>query len=170
MESNIHNNKDKKVKPILTLVTLLAIMVLLFIVMFSFPEKGISLGNSTLQFPSINDFFLPKIEQDSSSKAKEDLASLFDSTIVVSEIDSTIIKHKLDSLNNFRKSIQIPGVGKSSLHRFFSALDNGHMLAQELLLGKGFGYTRDNGFFSRVKTMLLKKLLSNFFANIYYFQ
>jgi len=93
-------------------------------IMFIFPEKGITIANSTIQFPSINDFFTPKIEEDSLSKYETDVAELFDSTIVVSKIDSAIIQHKLDSLKKFRQGLQLNEKGKSAMHRFFAALDN----------------------------------------------
>ena len=63
--------------------------------MFIFPAKGIQIGNSTIQFPTVNDFFVPPVEKDSLSRVEEDLAQLFDSTIVVTEIDSTIIQQKI---------------------------------------------------------------------------
>jgi lysophospholipase L1-like esterase len=118
----MENNKN--INPVLTLISLLAVMGLLCLVMFAFPEKGIQIGNSTLKFPTANDFFLPKIEEDSLSKIQDDLAELFDSTIVVSEIDSAIIQHKLDSLKKFRQGLQLNDKGKSAMHRFFAALDN----------------------------------------------
>ena len=55
---------------------------------------------------------------------KDDLAELFDSTIIVSQIDSAIIQHKLDSLKKFRQSLQLNDKGKSAMNRFFAALDN----------------------------------------------
>jgi lysophospholipase L1-like esterase len=77
-----------------------------------------------MQFPTANDFFLPKVEEDSLLKVQDDIAELFDSTVVITEIDSTIIKHKLDSLSKFRKSIQLNNKGETTLNRFFKALDN----------------------------------------------
>lgn len=120
----MENNNQKNITPIITLITLLAVMGLLFIVMSVFPAKGIQIGSSTLQFPTINDFFVPKIEEDSLSKFENDLAELFDSTVVVSKIDSAVIKHKLDSLQKFRQGLQLNNNGKSAMHRFFQALDN----------------------------------------------
>jgi len=115
---------QKKIPPFISLITLLAIMALLCIVMFVFPEKGIQIGSSTIQFPTVNSFFIPKIEEDSLSKLEDDLAELFDSTIVVSKIDSAVIQHKLDSLKKFRQGLQLNNKGKSAMHRFFAALDN----------------------------------------------
>jgi len=125
-ENELHNSasKDKIVKPIFTLLSLLAVMILLGVITLIIPEKGIQIGSSTIDFPTAKDFFLPKVVQDSSFKAQEDIAELFDSTVVISEIDSTIIKHKLDSLSKFRKSIQLDSKGETALHRFFKALDN----------------------------------------------
>ena len=117
-------DNNKNIRPITTLLTLLAVMGLLCLVMFGFPTKGIQIGSSTLKFPTVTDFFLPKIKEDSLSKMKEDLAELFDSTVVVTQIDSTIIQHKLDSLKKFRQSLQLNDKGKSAMHRFFAALDN----------------------------------------------
>ena len=122
MVENIPNNK--KINPIITLVSLLAVMGLLSLVMFIFPEKGIQIGSSTMQFPTVKNFFLPKIEEDSLSKIQDDLTELFDSNVVISKIDSAIIKHKLDSLQTFRKGLQLNDKGKSAMHRFFAALDN----------------------------------------------
>ncbi len=117
-------NTNKNFRPFYTLLSLLAVMILLALVMFIFPAKGIKIGSSTLKFPSASDFFLPKVEHDSLDKVKKDLAILFDSTVVVSKIDSAIIKHKLDSLKEFRKGFQTTKKGKSSLYRFFDALNN----------------------------------------------
>ncbi|MCO6500069.1 MAG: hypothetical protein J5I47_06790 [Vicingus serpentipes] len=89
-----------------------------------FPERGIQIGSSSIQFPSINDFFISQLQKDSLENREKDLFELFDSTIVVSEIDSTIIQAKLDSLKKHRKSIQITNKGKSAIHHFFAALDN----------------------------------------------
>lgn len=121
---NSNSKKEKGIHPSLTLVSLLIVMGILTIVLFVFPKEGIQIGSSTIQFPTAHDFFLPEIKEDSLSKMKDDLAELFDSTIVVSEIDSTIIKQKLDSLTKFRKSIQLNDKGRTSLYHFFKALDN----------------------------------------------
>ena len=99
-------------------------MGLLCLIMFFFPAKGLQVGSSTIKFPTTTDFFLPKMEEDSLAKVEKDLAEIFDSTIVVSQIDSTVIQHKLDSLKNFRQSLQLNDKGKSAMHRFFDALDN----------------------------------------------
>ncbi len=122
MEDNTSDNKNTH--PILTLTSLVVVMVLLFLVMLVFPEKGIQIGSSKIQFPTVNDFFIPQLEEDSLSKYENDLAELFDSTIVVSKIDSAIIQHKLDSLKKFRQGLQLNDKGKSAMHRFFAALDN----------------------------------------------
>ncbi|MBL4593359.1 MAG: hypothetical protein JKX68_06030, partial [Flavobacteriales bacterium] len=114
----------KKASPLMTLVSLLAVMGLLCLIMLVFPEKGIQIGSSTLQFPTASDFFIPKIEEDSLLKYEDDIAELFDSTVVVSKIDSTVILHKLDSLKKFRQGLQLNDKGKSAMHRFFAALDN----------------------------------------------
>lgn len=129
MEDNAINNgqkpkKEKNISPIYTLLSLITVCLLLCIIMFFFPKDGIKIGRSTLQFPSISDFFLPKIEEDSLSKVKKDLALLFDSNVVVSQIDSAIIQHRLDSLKNFRQSIQINAKGKVSINNFFAELEN----------------------------------------------
>jgi len=96
----------------------------LLLIMTFFPEKGISVGSSSLRFPNLHNFFAPPIKEDSLSKLKKDLSELFDSTIAVSEIDSAVIRSKLDSLKRYRKSIQITNKGKSAIHHFFAALDN----------------------------------------------
>lgn len=124
INSNNNQNEGRNVKPIFTLVSLLIVMAILSLIMFAMPEKGIAIGNSTIQFPTAHDFFLPKLEEDSTTKAHDDIAELFDSTVVITEIDSTIIKHKLDSLNKFRKSIQQNNKGELAMNRFFKALDN----------------------------------------------
>ena len=97
-------------------------MALLLLVMVVFPSDGIQLGSFKLEFPSASDFFSYKAD-DNASEMK-DLQELFDSNIVISEIDSTLIKHKLDSLHKYRKTIQVTDKGKPALHRFFDALDN----------------------------------------------
>lgn len=117
-------NDNKNIHPFTTLLALLGVMGLLCLIMFVFPAKGVQVGSSTIQFPTINDFFVPKIEQDSLAKVEEDLTELFDSTVVVTQIDSTVIQYKLDSLKQFRKSLQLNDKGKSAIHRFFAALDN----------------------------------------------
>ena len=122
-EKEIHKT-EKNSSPFLTLISLLAVMGLLCVIMFLFPEKGIKIANSELKFPSINSFFVPEIEADSLSQVEEDLAVLFDSTVVVTQIDSTVIQHKLDSLKQHRESLQLNADGKSAIHRFFAALDN----------------------------------------------
>ncbi|PCI97657.1 MAG: hypothetical protein COB15_07310 [Flavobacteriales bacterium] len=118
----MENNKN--ISPLITLISLLGVMGLLCLIMFFFPAKGIQIGSSSMQFPTINDFFVPDLEEDSLSKMENDLAELFDSTIVVSQIDSTVIQYKLDSLKRFRQSLQLNDKGKSDMHRFFAALDN----------------------------------------------
>ncbi len=120
----MEENKNKNFRPFYTLLSLVAAMLLLALIMFIFPAKGIKIGSSTLKFPTASDFFLPKVEHDSLDAVKKDLAILFDSTVVVSKIDSTIIKHKLDSLKEFRKGLQVTDKSKSAMYRFFAALDN----------------------------------------------
>ncbi|MDB4534769.1 hypothetical protein N9242_07845, partial [Vicingaceae bacterium] len=116
--------QNKNINPFVTLISLLAVMGLLCLIMLFFPEKGIDIANTNIKFPTINSFFVPKIEADSLSKVEDDLAVLFDSTVVVSQIDSIVIKHKLDSLKNFRQSLQLNDDGKTAMNRFFAALDN----------------------------------------------
>lgn len=123
-QKNINPIKDKSVKPIFTLFSLLIVMMLLGAITFFMPESGIKIGGATIDFPTARNFFLPKTEEDSLSKIQDDIAELFDSTVVITEIDSTIIKHKLDSLSKFRKSIQLNNNGETALNRFFKALDN----------------------------------------------
>ncbi|MGB0887747.1 MAG: hypothetical protein ACPGSL_06470 [Vicingaceae bacterium] len=124
MEDKNITKDEKQISPFITLVSLLAVMGLLSLIMFAFPKDGIQIGSSKIEFPTINSFFVPVIEQDSLSKVEDDLAELFDSTIVVTQIDSTIIKHKLDSLKKFRQSLQLNDDGKTAMNRFFAALDN----------------------------------------------
>ena len=64
--------KNNNVNPIVTLLSLLAVMGLLCLVMFGFPTKGVQIGSSTLKFPTINEFFVPEIEEDSLLKVEED--------------------------------------------------------------------------------------------------
>lgn len=97
-------------------------MGILFSLMFVFPTDGIQIGNFKIEFPSPNSFFKIKSTQDLSQL--KDLSELFDSTVVLSEIDSTILQQKLDSLHNFRKNIQVTDKSKPALHRFFDALDH----------------------------------------------
>jgi lysophospholipase L1-like esterase len=124
VNEEVEHKEEKQVSPLITLISLLGVMGLLCLIMFAFPSKGIQIGSSKIQFPAINDFFVPPIEEDSLSKVEEDLAQIFDSTVVVTEIDSTIIQQKLDSLKNFRQSLQLNAKGKSSMKSFFAALDN----------------------------------------------
>jgi len=53
-----------------------------------------------------------------------DIKALFDSSVVISEIDSTIIKYKLDSLKNYRENLQYNSKLKPNIEGFFKALDN----------------------------------------------
>lgn len=100
-------------------------MCILGVIMFVFPSDGLKLGATTIQFPTFNDFFIPQnAVSDSLENVEKDIEELFDSTVVVSEIDSAIIRHKLDSLNKYRKSIQLADNAKPALHRFFDALEN----------------------------------------------
>ena len=116
---------EKPIKPFFTLLFTLVIMCILCLITMVFPQDGIQLGSTTIQFPTFNEFFTPaNAATDSLENLEKDMQELFDSTIVVSEIDSTIIKHKLDSLNKYRKSIQLADHAKPALHRFFDALDN----------------------------------------------
>ena len=124
MEEKDQHKEEKQISPFVTLISLLAVMGLLCLCMFIFPTKGIQIGSSTIQFPTVNDFFVPPVEEDSLAKLEADLAQLFDSTVVVTEIDSTIIQQKLDSLKNFRQSLQLNDKGKSAINRFFADLDN----------------------------------------------
>lgn len=123
-ENNNIDPKEKKVTPIVTFISLVAVFAILVGIMSVFPKYGIKIGESTIQFPTINDFFLPTIKEDSLAKLEKDLAVLFDSNIVVSQIDSSIIKHRLDSLKSFRQSIQINSKGQASINTFFAALEN----------------------------------------------
>lgn len=124
IEEKDQHKEEKQISPFVTLISLLAVMGLLCLSMFIFPAKGIQIRDSTIQFPTVNDFFVPSVEEDSLSKIKEDLAQLFDSTVLVTEIDSTIIQQKLDSLKSFRQSLQLNEKGKSAINRFFVDLDN----------------------------------------------
>jgi lysophospholipase L1-like esterase len=129
MENDLLNTdetsiKEKNVSPLFTLLSLVIVCALLFIIMLFFPKDGIKIGNSTLNFPNVPAFFVPKIDTDSLDNVKKDLTELFDSNIVISEIDSALIQYRLDSLKNFRQSIQINAKGKSSINNFFAALDN----------------------------------------------
>lgn len=126
MENNAPHKSERNVHPIITLLGLMIIGGLLTVVMFLFPKQGIQLGDLEFQFPTAHEFFIPEHDNDSITNLEEDLAELFDSTIVVSEIDSTIIKHKLDSLKKVRQSLQHTSKGKTAIHKFFDALDNAH--------------------------------------------
>lgn len=97
-------------------------MAILCGILFVFPDEGIQIGNTTIEFPSYNDYFVANTDENEPNK--KDLTELFDSTVVISEIDSAIIKHKLDSLHQYRKTIQVTNNAKPALHRFFDALDN----------------------------------------------
>jgi len=101
-------------------------MILLLVVMFLFPEKGIQMGSYKLQFPTPAEFFGTANENDSIENLEKDLANIFDSTEIaqLSVIDSALIKHRLDSLHNFRKNFQVSDKSKPALHRFFDAIDN----------------------------------------------
>ena len=122
-EKNIEP-KEKNIAPIVTFLSLIAVCIILVTIMFFFPKDGIKIGESTIQFPTINDFFVPELEEDSLALLEKDLAELFDSNVVVSQIDSAIIKHRLDSLKAFRQSIQINSKGQASINTFFAALEN----------------------------------------------
>ncbi|MCB0402681.1 MAG: hypothetical protein KDD41_11395 [Flavobacteriales bacterium] len=122
-EQQLYNNTERTVSPMVTFLSFLGVCVLLVLIMLLFPKDGIKIGNSTIQFLTFNEFFLPE-QSDSVASIEEDLAILFDSNVVVSEIDSTIIKHRLDSLKDFRASIQTNAKGKASINDFFAALEN----------------------------------------------
>ncbi len=118
-------SNERQIKPFFTLLFTLIVMLVLCLIMFVFPSDGLKLGATTIQFPTFNDFFIPQNAiTDSLESLEKDMEELFDSTVVMSEIDSAIIKHKLDSLNKYRKSIQLADNAKPALHRFFDALDN----------------------------------------------
>lgn len=112
---------NKHITPFITFLALVAVGILLTTIMWFFPANGIQVGESNISFPTFNEFFLPPVVEDTTA---HDLAELFDSTIVITEIDSAIIQHKLDSLKKYRKSIQITDNAKPALYRFFDALDN----------------------------------------------
>jgi len=115
---------DKQIKPFFTLLFIVAVMLLLTLIMSFFPKEGVQIGATKIEFPTFNDFFIPENEAaDSLADLQKDLIELFDSTTIVSEIDSTLIKFRLDSLNQYRKSIQVADKAKPALHRFFDALD-----------------------------------------------
>jgi len=101
-------------------------MLLLAVVMFVFPEKGIQIGSYKLQFPAPTAFFGIDTNNDSIAHYEKDIANLFDSTEIaqLSVIDSALIQHRLDSLHNFRKNFQVSDKSKPALYRFFDALDN----------------------------------------------
>lgn len=118
-------DKNKQIKPGFTLLFTLIVMGLLLFVMCFFPNKGLNIGITTIKFPTATNFFSYNNPiSDSLENVEKDLIELFDSTVVVSEIDSTIIKNRLDSLKKFRQSIQIADKAKPALHQFFDALDN----------------------------------------------
>jgi lysophospholipase L1-like esterase len=117
--------EEKQIKPFFTLLITVVVMILLAGIMAIFPKDGIQVGSSTIDFPTFNEFFAQKsTTADSLADIQKDLSELFDSTVVVSEIDSTLIRHRLDSLSKYRKSIQLADNAKPALHRFFDALDN----------------------------------------------
>ena len=108
------------------MVALVAVFLLLFLVMFVFPPDGIKVGKYELQFPTPNEFFGVANTTDSIGQYEKDLAILFDSSEVkekISQIDSTIIQQKLDSLAAYRKKLQVTDKSKPALHRFFEALE-----------------------------------------------
>ncbi|MCB9359925.1 MAG: hypothetical protein H6587_02980 [Flavobacteriales bacterium] len=118
-------NEEKQIKPFFTLLITVVVMILLAGIMAIFPKDGIQVGSATIDFPTFNEFFAQKsTTADSLADIQKDLSELFDSTVVVSEIDSTLIRHRLDSLSKYRKSIQLADNAKPALHRFFDALDN----------------------------------------------
>ncbi len=122
-EEHNHIKNEKSVSPMVTFLSFIGVCVLLVLIMLFFPKDGVKIGSSNIQFLNFNEFFLPE-QPDSIKDIEEDLALLFDSNVVVSEIDSTLIKHRLDSLKEFRASIQINAKGKASINDFFEALEN----------------------------------------------
>ena len=111
------------VSPLTTFLSFMGVCVLLILIMLVFPKEGIQIGSSKIQFINFKEFFLPK-QSDSLKTLQEDIAVLFDSNVVVSEIDSALIQHRLDSLKEFRASIQLNAKGKASINDFFAALEN----------------------------------------------
>lgn len=90
--------------------------------MLFFPKDGVTIAGNKIQFTTFDEFFLPE-QPDSLKNLEEDLAELFDSNVVVSEIDSALIQHRLDSLKEFRASIQLNAKGEASINDFFAALE-----------------------------------------------
>ncbi|MFK5982637.1 MAG: GDSL-type esterase/lipase family protein [Flavobacteriaceae bacterium] len=101
--------------------------------MIVFPEEGITLGNKSLKFPTTDEFFNIKednevVKIDSVSSEIEELQELEfkkDSTnkIVISKLDSVILNAKLDSIRKLKRSIQGNENAIKSLVRFFNSLD-----------------------------------------------
>lgn len=122
-EQNEHIKPEKNVRPFTTFLSFIGVCIILVAIMFFFPKEGIQIGSANIQFLTFDEFFLPE-QSDSLKNLEEDLAELFDSTVVVSEIDSVLIQHRLDSLKAFRSSIQINAKGKASINDFFAVLEN----------------------------------------------
>ena len=101
--------------------------------MFVFPEEGISIGNQSLKFPTTNEFFNIKednevVKIDSISPEIKELQELEfkkDSThkIVIRKLDSVTLNAKLDSIRKLKRSIQGNENAIKSLVRFFNSLD-----------------------------------------------
>lgn len=107
-------------------------MLLLLVVMFIFPDEGISLGNQSLKFPTTSEFFDYKNTNDSTAvdSVSEEIKELIklekkqDPTVVVTKLDSVTLNAKLDSIRKLKKSIQGNERAIASILPFFKSLDN----------------------------------------------
>src|SRR5690606_36184973 len=120
------SKKVNNVSPLITLVSLVAVYLLLFLVMCVLPPAGIKVAKYELQFPTSNDIVGVANTTDSINQYETDIIILFDSSEVkekISQIDATIIQQKLDSLAAYRKKLQVTDKSRPALHRFFEALE-----------------------------------------------
>ncbi len=110
---------------------MLGIFLLLFLIMLLFPEEGINLGKTKLEFPTTKEFLAIKMPADTISEEEKEIKKIMDSVVVVTKkLDSTAIKKKLDSIRHKRDSIRkaskhIMGNEKAinKLDKFFAKLD-----------------------------------------------
>jgi lysophospholipase L1-like esterase len=109
----------------------MGVFLLLFLVILFLPEKGIPMGDITLEFPSAKEFLAIKMPSDTLSEDEIEIKKIIDSVVITTKLDSAAIKKKLDSIKHKQDSIRraskhIMGNDKAMklLAEFFTKLDH----------------------------------------------
>ncbi len=74
--------------------------------MIFIPEKGVPIGDVSLEFPSAKEFLAVNISADTLTQNEKEIKKIMDSVISVKKLDSATIKKKLDSVRHIRDSIR----------------------------------------------------------------